>query len=820
MKLLELTIRNIRGIPDLTLKPDGKNMVICGPNGSGKSSVIDAIDFLFTGQISRFLGRGTGGITLQAHGVHLDSLKNLENAYVSGRIKLDKTRIAEIRRLVSRSSILICEESDREEIELLLRLASNGQHVLTRQKILQYVTEQPKDRAEKILALLGLSNLEDIRVSLVRVKNNLDKDYTKALGSYQTIKGQIGSLIEAIEWTDSGVLAFINQQRAMLGENPIDALDPNLVRHNLAFSLRSETSTFANPTIFEADTNNLRRIRTTEIQSKLTLADQTLRSTLGMIQADPRLMHELAHQQLIDQGIKLLDETGVCPLCQTAFPVGELRRKLETRFAAAEEATRLKDRVEKASREIAEIVEFIIPSLNKVITAAEQVHDTVVSLTLQSWQKRLTLFRRNLQHPFEQYLGLDDQVGTLFSPPDIEVILTQLTSAVSTAFPESSPEQTAYDRLTQIESFLTSWSQEKIKHEAAKRGKEYSETLYQTFLVARDKILGELYSEIRQRFEELYRLLHGPDEANFISLLEPDEAGLDFRVDFHGRGMHPPHALHSEGHQDSMGICLFLALAERLTKGKFNLTLLDDVVMSVDAEHRKDMCRLLREQFPDRQFIIATHDEVWARYLQSMKVVERKEKIDLFSWNLSDGPSSDYQQDIWTQIEKDLQANDIPSATGKLRRWAEAFFRDACDNLAAPVIFQSSGAYTLGDFLPAANGKWIKYLKEAKKAANSYGDTDLVRTLENNEEKPFESVRKKIEQEDWIVNATVHFNSGITPSIDEVRSIVDAFKQLSSFYLCSQCNEMIRVDRRLSPAHVGCTCGKKVWHLANKQAPK
>lgn len=54
MKIIKLTIRGIRGIKDeITLEPNGENMVISGINGTGKSSVVDAIEFLFTGGISR-----------------------------------------------------------------------------------------------------------------------------------------------------------------------------------------------------------------------------------------------------------------------------------------------------------------------------------------------------------------------------------------------------------------------------------------------------------------------------------------------------------------------------------------------------------------------------------------------------------------------------------------------------------------------------------------------------------------------------------------------------------------------------------------------
>jgi DNA repair exonuclease SbcCD ATPase subunit len=86
MRLLELEISNIRGIKTTTLKPDGANFVVWGPNGSGKSAVVDAIDFLFTGKISRLIGEGTGGISLKAHGPHVDH--KAEDAKVRGLIKI------------------------------------------------------------------------------------------------------------------------------------------------------------------------------------------------------------------------------------------------------------------------------------------------------------------------------------------------------------------------------------------------------------------------------------------------------------------------------------------------------------------------------------------------------------------------------------------------------------------------------------------------------------------------------------------------------------------------------------------------------------
>src|ERR1035437_1376972 len=72
MKIHELEITDLRGIRHLVLAPEGGNLVIWGPNGSGKSAVVDAVEFLLQGRISRLAGSGTAGMSLKAHGPHID----------------------------------------------------------------------------------------------------------------------------------------------------------------------------------------------------------------------------------------------------------------------------------------------------------------------------------------------------------------------------------------------------------------------------------------------------------------------------------------------------------------------------------------------------------------------------------------------------------------------------------------------------------------------------------------------------------------------------------------------------------------------------
>ena len=124
-------------------------------------------------------------------------------------------------------------------------------------------------------------------------------------------------------------------------------------------------------------------------------------------------------------------------------------------------------------------------------------------------------------------------------------------------------------------------------------------------------------------------------------------------------------AYHSEGHQDGMGVCLYLALAKQILADDFRFAVLDDVVMSVDSHHRKQFCRLLKESFPNVQFIITTHDEVWARQMQASGLIGRKSQARFHGWTVNEGPVYEQGGDVWERIGSDLAKDDVPGSSSQ-----------------------------------------------------------------------------------------------------------------------------------------------------------
>ena len=812
MKLLELEIHNFRGIRDLSIEPMGENFLIYGPNGSGKSAVVDALDFLLTGQISRMKGKGTKDITLKKHGPHVDY--SAKDAWIKANVKIHGLEDpVEIKRSLDHPNKLICEDSIRDLINPVIELASRGQHVLTRREILNYVTADSGTRGKQIQTLLKITDVEKTRNILVKVKNTLKNNYIGAKNSLNTISAAINSNIGITKFDEEKILDFVNTNRNVLDGSPLQDLKSNSIKEGIEAQTLSSDIT-VNTQLLKIDLEKLHEINSDKNKESLSDIDLELRELKTKISSDHRIEDALDHLKLTRLGLNLLGPEGNCPLCDTPWETGDLKEHLKYKIEIFKDAAQNLDRLIELTDELTLEVNHTLASLNEIIKSAEILELKEELRALKLWINELEILLSVLEgenYPDQRFSKV--MVEVLLSPDNLDVILDNIHSVAIEKSPEPSEEQTAWDNLTRLEENLKNY--ERSKENCTKSFESYqkSQILYKTFLESRDKILNQLYSEIKDRFVELYRELHLDDEIEFKAIIISEGAGVDFKVDFHGRGVNPPNALHSEGHQDSMGICLYLALAERLTQGFIDLIILDDVMMSVDAPHRREICNLLANFFKGRQFFITTHDQTWARQLQSEGVIKARNRIEFSNWTIENGPSVNISGDIWDEIDDDLEINDIPSAAAKLRRGSEEYFSQVCSALHAPVRFNLSGQYELGDLLSGAMAEYRSELKHAKEAANSWGNTDELERLKEIDEFS-RNVFTRLNMERWAVNPALHYNQWADFTPQDFKPVVDIFRDLFSIFQCDKCGTLLHlVINGPRPEAVKCNCGEVNWNL-------
>jgi len=313
MKLLELEIENIRGIKHVLLTPNGENMVIWGPNGAGKSAVVDAIDFLFTGQISSLIGAGTAGITLKNHGPHID--QRPVDAFVRAKIQIDGVdEPIKLERKMSSPKRLLYPEEYKARVKTILEVAARGQNVLSRRQILKYVAAEPSRRAAEVQALLNLREIEDIRKALGKTQRTADSEYKNAQIRVEASQKDVQTTLNLSSFSMGGVLDKINELRRVLGGGPLTELTISSFKAGITAPSARPPPSGINPEMVKSDANALME-RIKPVEPFVSKKDEDLRRLVKELREDEHLRRELASRKLIEMGLTLLDEEGACPLC-------------------------------------------------------------------------------------------------------------------------------------------------------------------------------------------------------------------------------------------------------------------------------------------------------------------------------------------------------------------------------------------------------------------------------------------------------------------------------------------------------------------------
>lgn len=818
MKIISLEIQNLRGIKEkLKFSLDGENFLIYGPNGTGKSAIVDAIDFLLTGKISRLTGKGAKDISLKRHGPHIDiDTKALGDASVKATIKIPGIKEAiEIERNMSNPNKLIYPDEKKGVLEKIVSIAKQGHYVLSRREILKFVAAESGKRAEEIQAILNLERVEEIRKALVRIETDAKKDNQNVLNQLVASKSAISTALSLQDFSEEGVINEINALRALLGGEPLPKLSHNNLQKNLKPPSVSEAKSIINVDLLIKDLEGVKEIISSRGGAILSV-EETLRNVLRRLKEDKILRRDLSSKRLIELGISLIGESEACPLCFTEWRPGELKKFLSARLLKAEEAAHIETEIRESSEIINGEISKMKDHLEKIKKSSQILKQNEIVIRINEWMSSLDGWSQKLIDPVEDYdieKEIPENLKNFYAYNSYLEDLKIVEIAAKEATPEISPEQKAWDSLTRISSELKRYFELKREKENVELLYKRATTALKEYEKSRDKVLLSLYDSVKNDFIKYYKELHGTDESQFNAKLEPSGAGLDFEVDFYGRGYHPPLALHSEGHQDSMGLCLYLALSKRLSEGIISLTILDDVVMSIDSDHRRELCGLLKSHFSDKQFFITSHDRTWARQLKTDGVVGKKNMAEFKSWSVESGPSFVENFDFWDGIQLDIKNNDVPSAAAKLRRNSEYYFERVCDYLLGKVIYKGDGRWELGDYLPGAIQAYKKYLKQAKQAAKSWGDNKTYVELEEIESIA-NGIIKRSQIEQWGINESVHYSKWGDFSKNDFIPIVEAFKDLHDLFKCSKCQGLLFITlKNKEPQDLRCLCGQVNYNL-------
>lgn len=813
MKINKLVVNELRGIREFEINPHSKNVLIQGENGTGKSGVIDAIDFLFTGSISRISGAGTQGITLDKHGKHV-SCKDKSKCWVEASIQLSNGSTATVKRHLNTPE-QITIDNETPELLAALEVAGKGKFSLSRREILQFIAATAGQRGQQVQKLLKLEDIEDARKSIGKQKRETAQLVKSTEASYARAVTAYKELVANEKQPNMNALEIVNKYRKELGGAKITELSAELMLDGIEQPSVDGQKGVVNKDQMLVTCDSLEGSTDSETMASLISSEDTLTKLVNGIVSQPSSFKAYKEMRLTKDGLELINEdSNSCPLCDTDWEAESLVDHLTAKLDIAKNFQSTLNEITSISNSMIEVLNTVQVNIETLETGYNNLEKPHTSKPLTDLKESLGKVINKIEDPFDerQKETLSENITQeLVNKHDLAAIFSSEKKYISNSIPDLNTSIAYWTFLNTLKGAIERGQQENKELAAAKKKLEKAKVLEKAFLTARDSVLKSLYDSISDRFEFLYKQIHDEDEKEFKAKITQKAAGLDIGVDFHGKGLHPPQAMHSDGHQDSMGLCLYLALSEKMHGDVVQLVALDDVVISIDYAHRRKIAELLADQFPETQFFITTHEAGWSNQLSATLGNTLGEFVQFFDWDVETGPTTNNQVNFIDKAKDKLTDNDVPGSAHTLRRGLEEFFARACESLQAKVAYRGSATWGLNEKIDAAIPKLKKAYKEAIKASKSWGnDTSELEDLQSK----FANADAKRRDETWALNPVVHFNDWLQMTSKDFLPIIVAYEEFCSFFTCSNCGGILRHS---SNDCVKCGCPQTHWTLVKKK---
>jgi len=814
IRVESITIKEFRGIRDLTLDFKEKTFAICGPNGTGKSGVVDALEFALTGNVSRLSGEGRGEISLKQHGPHVDRRNDPDKARVMVRVTIPSLgKTVAIERSL-KNPVAQVTPADSGVLEVLRQVEAHPEIVLSRRELIRYVLATPGARAEEVQALLHLDQVGQVRAGLQKIANACEKQLALLGTSVAQTRENLLRALGISELVKEKVLATTNAQRASLSLPALtDLTETTSLKDGLATPSPAQPQRIPKAQAL-ADIRGTREalaeVGGNDTMKRVVEVTADLNALIG----DPAIAARVKRETFFTTGLELV-EAGACPFCDNLWDLNELKKHIQAKINHLKEVSEKRTAAETKIAPLIATLRKVQSAINTVVGYASLSTPPLAMKAAREYSAHCGIVIERLT----ALLPLAETITVLTSVPTIpQTILDAIKELEQTvaALPEPTKQDAAREWLVVAQERLENWRDAKRKQKAAKEQTQKARQISDIYATTSDKVLAGIYTDVEKDFSSLYGFINREDEDKFKAQLIPSLGKLGFDVDFYGRGFFPPGAYHSEGHQDSMGLCLYLALMKYLQGGNFTFAVLDDVLMSVDAGHRREVCALLKKEFPNTQFIMTTHDQTWLRHMRTEGIISGQSAVHFRNWSIDHGPTRWDARDVWTEIEDYRKESNVRAAASLLRHYLEYESAELCHRLHASVEFRGDAQYQLGELLPPAITRMRELYRRAKKAGNSWNQKEIIEQL-SAREIDFAKLATDANAEQWQVNVAVHHNSWDNLGKEDFAPVVRAFRDLLGGFTCTECGGYLRVSPERAPAEsIRCECGKTMINLREK----
>ncbi len=592
MRIKKIELAWFRGAADaIVLEPDSKSMVIYGENGSGKSSFVDAVEYV--------LSKG--------------SIEHLKTEYSGTR---QEKAVPNTQRPLDAKTTL--RFTFKEDSELNVDFDSNGtskssgaqaiamqdwqyrQTVLRQNEVSEFIHDTKGEKYSALLPLFGLSNMEFAAENLRKLARSVG-DEAKVSENKIKLK-QVQSQREDTFGTKSfdDIVASVEKLYGKYCEGSFDSSN--------ALQLCSEIEIAIDNKISGSSAEDRKHFLLRGVAESL-FCDRLQAARSASVDlaasAEPLITERL---QVLRAAVSFLDgldptEKVNCPACGRSIVVESFRDHVTA------ETSRL--------QEVDNTYSTYKAAINALCTSLDSLKADLKRPDLEGWRESrkdpvflggIELLDKTNTHLLRDscsdadLIGLEQKLLPLIAVADLD----------SKASPPEFTELTEEKRLAGAAKYLISNAG---LEESVSKDDSLVTILSSLETAVRSEIrkqAEQVISNISQDIETMWAILHPDEKIDSVRLLLSPSAdkAIDVILKFHGLEQDSPRLTLSEGFRNSLGLCVFLAMAKQVADIERPL-FLDDVVVSLDRNHRGMIQELLEKEFSNRQVIIFTHDREW-----------------------------------------------------------------------------------------------------------------------------------------------------------------------------------------------------------------
>ncbi len=634
--LRTLEVKSFRGIKNYKINFDSKSLVLVGENGSGKSSIVNAFEFLFTGKVDSLSGKQA--IRHNDSLVHLGDKK--EDLFVEAKIG---------KNVITRTLKDGVSYKDKDVLEDF----KHGSFLLNRQKLLKFIESTPTKRYESITSLIGFEHLDKIETTV----NKTQKSFKNKVKSKE---GELDEKIKTIESVyDCDISEIYDKINEILLRNDLTPInsDSDLKEFIKNFSKQD----------FEKinELNELLKLMDIDIlkidEEYQDLLNSYEDATLNELQSVSTLFEILNNANLY-----ILDENpDKCPICQNTINPSEIN-----------------DYIKLKKEELSENTNTLQNWRNDYSELSEKLKN--LNYNLKSIKNRLN------DEEFD--LNLDDLISNLEKLADFKLKISKMDKEALIRLNDNflhikDNVKREYEKLNDIENVaelnnvyeaifnLNEKRNIENELETLKKQLNLAETTYLTFKERKQSEIDTIIKSIQELVNKYYNFIHKDETFNSPHINVPNSTKISLDLTFNDITA-DPRSYSSEGHLDSLGLCIFLAFAKMFNK--YDFLILDDIISTVDLSHKERIIKLLFTEFRDYKFIITTHNKLWFRQVKNFAEKYQINGSFIFAeirtLDEETGPVLSINMFSKEVIENHLRNGDTFAAGNSIRRYLESVF--------------------------------------------------------------------------------------------------------------------------------------------------